>query len=278
MTQEIPVRFGPSQSLSGVMHLPGAGAGIRAAVVFIAGQHGGKSGAQRLFVLAARALAGEGAASLRFDLRCGGDSVGDSRQFSYRGSVEDLEAAVEFLRARTGAARVAVVGLCFGGRVALSFLGDSRVRDVLCCSVITPPRGALGGRLAMLGEYGKRLLRVGTWRKIATRELDPPAIRRAIAGNRALAGNPLSGWAALPRGGNGQRVAFFYGTYDAAAKDGFRFYSRLLEKRAIPYSAEEIPHMHHDIFSSEARARLVVCLVEWARRAAREERRVEAPA
>lgn len=74
--------------------------------------------AHRVFVGFARELAAAGHHVLRFDMTGNGDSDGDFRECSVSTALADVDAAVEGLRARCGAARVTLLGLRFGATLA----------------------------------------------------------------------------------------------------------------------------------------------------------------
>lgn len=67
------------------------------------------------FVRLAAGLAGAGVASLRFDLRGHGDSDGRQEELTLSGVVNDIRAAVEYIRAVTGAGAVNLLGTSFAG-------------------------------------------------------------------------------------------------------------------------------------------------------------------
>jgi pimeloyl-ACP methyl ester carboxylesterase len=97
--------------LTGSILLPSASSSITVLV------HGG--GANRneggFFTRLAAGLAQAGVASLRFDLRGHGDSEGRQEDLTLSGVVNDIRAAVEHARHRTGDAPVNVLGASFSG-------------------------------------------------------------------------------------------------------------------------------------------------------------------
>lgn len=113
------------QAVLGVFHTP-AGSGKAPAVLFLHGFASTKVGPHRLLVKAAEALAAQGVAALRFDLRGCGDSEGDSRDMTLDGHVADARAALAWLRARpeVDPQRVALLGFSLGGAVAALLAGE----------------------------------------------------------------------------------------------------------------------------------------------------------
>lgn len=111
------VRFG--NGLFGILTEPAPGTPHETAVVFpsTGGDH--HVGPHRLYVSLARRWGALGFATLRFDLSGLGDSPprsGNAEQLTYPpGAVDDVRAAVAYLRNRSGARRIVIVGICSGG-------------------------------------------------------------------------------------------------------------------------------------------------------------------
>jgi len=119
-----------------------------------------------LFPLIAEALAAEGVASLRFDHRGHGESDGTQEERTLTEHLNDLRAAVEHVRAETGARRVSLVGNRFSGGLA-AFYAARRPTELDRLVLLTPQLNFKGdyidqnpnwraGRLAtpLLAEVG----------------------------------------------------------------------------------------------------------------------------
>jgi exosortase A-associated hydrolase 2 len=91
----------------------------RGALVFCNPLFEERKPAQRILVETARALCGAGFAVLRFDYRGCGDSGGAFEAFSVPDWLADIEAAADFLKARTGAVPTGFLGLRLGATLAL---------------------------------------------------------------------------------------------------------------------------------------------------------------
>jgi|CXWL01.1.fsa_nt_gi alpha/beta superfamily hydrolase len=98
-------------------------------VVFAHGFTGHKIESGRLFVTAARALAGRGMDALRFDFMGSGDSSGPFTALSPQTEIADLHAVLDWSR-RRGYARIGVLGLSLGGAVAICTVAQRRAADV----------------------------------------------------------------------------------------------------------------------------------------------------
>lgn len=90
-----------------------------------------------MWVRAARALAGEGFTSVRFDYHGNGDSTGTASFDLEQPFDEDVNAVADFLRRATGIRHLAVVATCFGARTAMA-VAAQRADVVLLTMFPTP--------------------------------------------------------------------------------------------------------------------------------------------
>src|SRR5690606_34802541 len=84
----------------------------------------------------AAGLAAAGAAALRFDVRGHGDSGGSQEELTLAGVLNDIRAALEYLRHATGVVRTSLVGQSFGGGIAADYAAkrpEESDRLVLLC-------------------------------------------------------------------------------------------------------------------------------------------------
>lgn len=115
-------------------------------VVFAHGFTGHKAESGRLFVDAARALAGSGIDVLRFDFMGSGDSSGNFTAMSPLTEIADLHAVLDWARRRSYA-RIGVLGLSLGGAVAISTVAQRPATHVAAlCTWSTVPSFALWRR------------------------------------------------------------------------------------------------------------------------------------
>ena len=118
---QAPVTFThKGQTLYGMVHVPDGGEGPFPAVLMCHGLGGTKVEAQRLFLRLSRRLAGEGIASMRFDLRGCGESDGYLEEMALSDHLADLSAALQFFSARdeVDAKRIGLLGYSLGGSLA----------------------------------------------------------------------------------------------------------------------------------------------------------------
>lgn len=127
------------ERLYGMLHAPEDRKRFYPGIVMCHGFTGEKVEANRLFVTAARELAGRGFVALRFDFRGSGESEGDFSDVTFPGEVSDALAALEFLaeQPEVDTSCIGVLGLSMGGAVAAVAAARSRlVRAVVLWSAV----------------------------------------------------------------------------------------------------------------------------------------------
>ena len=162
----------------------------RAAVglLFLHGWGGVRGGPHNLLTEMARALAGDGVPSLRFDFRGRGDSAGNGLAASLDGMADDALAAAACLRQRTGVKHLILVGLCSGGNVGLGVLDRlPEATGLFGLSVYPFGDGDSFGRQARrtahyLREYWGKVWRADTWRRAWRGELHYGIIAKVLFG------------------------------------------------------------------------------------------------
>lgn len=128
MTQT-PVRFGPDDSLVGMLTTPAQAAPATVACLMFNMGANHRVGPRRVNVKLAHLLAGRGVASLRFDLGGVGDSdaTGTSDDLQTRAR-NDLLAAMDMVEKTLGIRQFAVVAMCSGVEHAVrAAVADARV-------------------------------------------------------------------------------------------------------------------------------------------------------
>lgn len=110
--------FGARRPLLGALHQPQR-LRPRSTAVLLCNPFGEEaSRSHRIYRVLATQLERAGFAALRFDYSGTGDSAGEAREASLDDWLDDIATAAERLRALSGAARIAVVGLRLGATLA----------------------------------------------------------------------------------------------------------------------------------------------------------------
>ncbi|MCK9686346.1 hydrolase 1, exosortase A system-associated [Scleromatobacter humisilvae] len=155
-------------------------------VVVVVGGPQYRAGSHRQFVLLARALARQGFAVLRFDVRGMGDSAGAPRSFEDIG--EDISAAIDTLVRHVPAVRrVALWGLCDGASAALLHVDaarDPRVRGLVLLNPWVRSPESLA-RVQLKHYYWQRLGQRAFWTKLLSGGVGQAAWRDLLANLKA---------------------------------------------------------------------------------------------
>jgi pimeloyl-ACP methyl ester carboxylesterase len=180
--RERVVRFGPGESLMGILTTPRE---LRAGAPHVVLVNAGivhRVGPNRVYVDMARALAMRGFPVLRFDLSGLGDSDAASTAPSLgESAVADVRSAFDFLKSTRQATDFIISGLCLGANYSfLAALADERVSGVMVLDPTVPrtPRGRLV-------HLGRRAMHLATLREVVT--LRHPMWRRSLARLRQAA-------------------------------------------------------------------------------------------
>ena len=170
--------------LFGVLSQPASPRGTGVVVVVGGPQY--RAGSHRQFVLLARALARQGFAVLRFDVRGMGDSAGSPRGFE--DIVPDISAAIDTLVREVPAVRgVALWGLCDGASAALLHVDarrDPRVRGLALLNPWVRSAESLA-RVQLKHYYWQRLGQREFWAKLLSGGVGQAAWRDLLANLRA---------------------------------------------------------------------------------------------
>lgn len=180
---EAPLRFGPDQRLFGMLCRPLHPDPQAPIAIMVNTGRSRHTGDARFYVVAARALAAQGIASLRMDVSGLGDSSSDPRVgeavLHDMGACRDVSSAIDELTSM-GWSGAALIGICSGAFLAFhSALRDPRVTSVdLINQQRFEPRADLATasvavpRRRPAGFYLKSLLRGYAWRALFSGRVD----------------------------------------------------------------------------------------------------------
>ncbi|MDQ0467279.1 hypothetical protein [Labrys wisconsinensis] len=183
---ESPVQFGPGRGLAGVLCRPAARRPGAPFVVFANSGRNPRFGWARSTTALARRLAGEGVASLRFDMSGIGDSRsmpdGDEPLYSHQARA-DMAAALDMLVGQ-GEAGFLLFGSCSGAHLVFhAAVADPRVAAVVSVNLqrFIWPRDAslqvaMRRSLKPTAFYRRSLFRRETWKRLLAGEIDVASI------------------------------------------------------------------------------------------------------
>lgn len=145
-----------------MLHLPPPSTTPFPAVLFLHGFTGSKHEVHRLFVTTARELARRSIAALRFDFRGAGDSAGEFHQLCLSSMLQDVAAAMQFVRQRDdiNPTSLGILGYSLGGLVAqLALPRHPDLAAVVLWAPVCDPRAAVARKSS--SEKTRQLLARG---------------------------------------------------------------------------------------------------------------------
>ena len=232
------------------------------AVVLIHGWGGYRIGAHGLLVKLARALARRGLPSLRFDLRGRGDSDGDADQASLDDMIADTLAAGRALSAATGAGRLAALGHCSGGNVALGAATLEPSFDRLVPISTFPFQEqitAVHRAAARRGRWARLLARAlwpATWIKVLRGQVRWGRIVENVTGvgsdpTDAAGRNLKHSVRDIPAALAGWRgsALFIYGGADAEDRASLAYYKKFARGRDLDFRFRSIQGANHNFYA-----------------------------
>jgi dienelactone hydrolase len=257
--------------LKGVLTLPARAARWPRAAVLVHGWSGTRHGPHDLLVATSRALADAGVPAVRFDLRGRGESEGTAAGTSLDGMIADAVAAAEAVRSRTGAERIAVVGLCSGGNVAIGAATSSPEIDELVLWSTLPfapsKRAADGVRRTghFAGSYLAKLASPRTWWRLAKGAVNVKAVWRVLFGHFAedmsLKDSSRDIMAAFA--GYRGRALFVYGGRDPEGIGARKHYEEFAAAEGLRADFRIIEGSNHNFYSIPWKRELIETTLEW---------------
>ncbi|MBN1864205.1 MAG: alpha/beta fold hydrolase [Victivallales bacterium] len=245
------------------------------ALVFLHGWGSYRIGPHRIFVDMARAFAGNGFVSLRFDFRGRGESEGESDKITLLDMITDAHKAVEEATRIPGIDGAVLVGLCSGAEVAAGVAATNpkvRAAILLSAPLLGRQDGAnekISQNTDMAKNYLRKLFLRGTWRKIVSAGVDYKTVFRILLGRtfngRVMDKNPgnvkeqeLAAKFADFQG----RCLFVYGGNDPMLPRSEHGYRQLCSGN-INATFRTIPEANHNYHSAKWEKELIDIISEW---------------
>jgi pimeloyl-ACP methyl ester carboxylesterase len=272
MHNEEPVKFKSGEhELYGVLHRAGSGPDDTTAVIFLSGWSGCRLGPHRMFVKTARRLCSEGYHCLRFDFAGRGDSEGETDAATITSMANDAGCAMDFLKQQLGCSNFILLGICSGGKVAISSASrDERVQKLVLWSAEPMGQLAEGTRrsrktLFMLGQYLTKLLNPRTWRKILTGQVNAGMVRKAVVSCEQASPEERKAEAVILKEFSSYRgkALLIYGANDPETRMASEGYEALCESEGIAHESHRIEGANHSFYSLEWEKQVVDLTAEW---------------
>ena len=274
---ETPVAF--DGGLRGLITRPDTLNAARNAVIFLNTGGDPRAGIGRFATLAARMLAVQGVASLRFDFAGLGDSAdpADGRRHIYEvDRTADIQAAVERMRTE-GFEDLTLVGVCAGGFHAIqAAIAGVDVHKVLAVSPVKLVWRA-GDSLATAKQdqgratsfYAGCLTEAETWKRLARGDIDVAAVVKTVAGRlRARLAARRDDTAKVFReqvasaSARGVQIRILVGVDDASLDEVETYFGSNSAARLPGLSTVVAPGLDHGLARAESQARAMAELVD----------------
>jgi len=277
---EQPVTFeSAGLRLYGMLGKPADGRPPARAVILLHGWAGYRIGPHRMLIHAARQLQAQSCITLRFDVRGRGDSEGDGVNACLDDMIDDLRAAVRFVRAQGSVAHVTLLGLCSGSNVSIGAATLEPEVDELVLWSILPfqPEARSSQRWRRirfyLGEYVRKATRAETWKRLFKGEINLKGAGRVMVGEskpreggRNLKDSARDLMAAFGRYKG--RALFIAGTKDPEGMGGYELFSAFCRRKKIDAEFFLIDGATHSYYSSAHEKEVVRLTLEWLKRTA----------
>ncbi len=276
MTEDQVTFENQGQRLYGILHRPEGNTRPRVGVVMLHGWGSYRIGPHQMFTKAARTLCRAGYACLRFDFRGRGDSEGEAAEANLATMISDTEVAVDNLVQWLDVKRVALLGMCSGGEVAI---GAGVLREVIDSLLLwSVPMVALEeGRQRPesrtwhnLKEYARKLLRPETWRKILTGSVRTDMVRKALFEGGAYETPEENVKLGIDWYDRFTRfrgaMLFVYGGNDPSAEPSIAHYRSLCEEADIPAEFQVVSGSNHAFYSLAWEQEVIAGTLAWLNR------------
>ncbi|MGQ9730989.1 MAG: alpha/beta hydrolase [Candidatus Zipacnadales bacterium] len=244
-----------------------------AGLLFLHGWAGYRIGPHQMFTKMARRACMMGFASLAFDFRGRGDSEGDARSASLSTMISDTRRAARVLIEQGGVKKIALVGVCSGGEVALG--AGATIPEVDAMVLWSVPqiaadrsRADRAKRMAIWKAYGSKLFRRETWVKLFTGALNFEMIRKALIrggkgeGEDSTEEDREIDWHRRFIEFRGD-IYYIYGTNDPTTADCIAHYKELSRQAGRLFHCHTIQGANHSFYSLKWEAEVLDTSLAW---------------
>jgi len=232
----------------------------RAAVLFLPGWSGDRSGPHRIFVQMARELTRQGFVCLRPDFRGRGCSDGAHAGTTIASMAGDAEYALDELRRRIPEnTPIYVAAICSGCKVAITLAADHpEINRMLLLSAesmgsLRSAKTDANKTKKALKTYLKKLTRPETWKKILTGKVQTGMVTKALVQHETRSDAEADAEDATLRAFKkfSNPLHFVFGGSDPDAPGSMAAYQRYCEANNIPCSTYLVAHAGHSYYSAK---------------------------
>lgn len=260
--------------LYGMLGKPPEGRTPARAVILLHGWAGYRIGPHRMLIQTAQRLQEQGCMTLRFDTRGRGDSEGDGAGACLDDMIEDLRAAVRFVREQAKLEHVTLLGLCSGSNVSIGAATLEPGVDELVLWSILPfqPEAKASQRWRRirfyLGEYLRKATRLETWKRVFKGEVSVKGAGRAMVGDSkpAAGGRNLKDSARDLMAAFGRfkgRVIFITGTKDPEGMGGYELFRGFCRRKGIAAEFHLVEGATHSYYSTAHKEEVIRLTLGW---------------
>lgn len=260
------------ETVRAILHSPpgdrvAAGVGI----VFCHGWSGSRLGPHRMFVTTARTLSRQGFHCLRIDFRGRGDSDGSTGAASIQSMAVDAVHAVSHLVKQVGVSHTYLLGICSGGKVAITAATRTdAVRGLILWSgeAMGHLRGTETNRrksLHALGTYARKLVNPATWRKIIRREINVQGVNKALFQQETRSQQEAAEETRVLRAFRDfqDAVLFIYGSNDPDTKLAGERYREFCRTHRIDHEFHSIDGANHSFYGLAWERQVIDLTAAW---------------
>jgi pimeloyl-ACP methyl ester carboxylesterase len=233
-------------------------------LLFLHGWTGYRTGPHQMLARASRHFQEREYSGLRFDFAGRGDSSGEASLATLATMANDARAAIRFLRAQDGDARIILVGLCSGCEVAFAVADEPGVAGLALWSAPVFAAGQSSERIAKkrarhLKDYARKLLRPATWGKALSGKVDVKSVQKVIGqgGGEEFKNEESDAAGQLPIGWRADAMARFedvhlpsllvYGTADPTTTEALAWHRGQLRMAPTVHLVEGANHSYYGI-------------------------------
>jgi pimeloyl-ACP methyl ester carboxylesterase len=233
-------------------------------LLFLHGWTGYRTGPHQMLSRASRYFQEREYSSLRFDFAGRGDSSGEAALATLATMADDARAAIRYLRAQDGGAKVVLVGLCSGCEVAFAVADEPGVAGLVLWSAPVFAAGQSSERIAKkrakhLKDYARKLLRPATWGKALSGKVDVKSVQKVIGqgGGEEFKNEESDAAGQLPVGWRADAMARFenvrvpsllvYGTADPTTNEALAWHRGQLRVAPAVQLVEGANHSYYGI-------------------------------